>query len=267
MPSKTTLIHTSWSKHSYYALAKCGSQDTNHPAWKELLKLINRVKTVLDLGCGEGTRLRLLASQFPCLACTGVDISPTAVKIARKNAPRCHFLVGDIEKLNLVKQFDLVMNFFVLEHLDHPEAFIQRALAHLNPGGFLLLTSPNFGAPNRRSPNSTSSKYLKLLTGFINDMRLSVTPVHDSLNWTKVTPAINSHLHAIDSDTTTEPYIFSLLAFLKPHGHILHASSVWEREEAKSQGARLIAWLGRHNIFPFKYWGPHLLLVLQKNII
>jgi SAM-dependent methyltransferase len=81
---------------------------------------------VLDLGCGIGRWSRLLAARGAMV--TGVDISPTMIREARRRAraegvaDRCRFEVGDIAALDLKGEFDLVLGVTVLQHILDPEA-------------------------------------------------------------------------------------------------------------------------------------------------
>lgn len=75
---------------------------------------------VLDVGCGEGHDLRLLAHVLPARV-TGCDLSPAAVEQARATHPRYRFDVASALDLPYEDEaFDLVLCLEVLEHLEHP---------------------------------------------------------------------------------------------------------------------------------------------------
>lgn len=100
------------------------------------------IVSVLDMGCGPGwTSLFLAQAGFDVV---GVDISERMVEIARDRGAQCNipteFLVGDMEDLNLErKDFGGVLFFDCLHHCPaYPQA-LQRAYAHLRPGGHVLL--------------------------------------------------------------------------------------------------------------------------------
>jgi len=71
---------------------------------------------IADLGCGSGVftdRLRQRGYQ-----CTGVDLSPKLIRIAREKYPGIEFLEGDIERLPFPDgSFDAVLLAGVLHHL------------------------------------------------------------------------------------------------------------------------------------------------------
>ena len=62
--------------------------------------------TLLDVACGTGLHLKHLKDDF---SCTGVDVSKSMLKIARKNAKGITFKEADMKTLKLGKQFDVIM--------------------------------------------------------------------------------------------------------------------------------------------------------------
>ena len=53
-----------WKSKEYYTKAKEGSMDYSHPGMKILQKYIDgKVSKILDIGCGEGTRLARLINK------------------------------------------------------------------------------------------------------------------------------------------------------------------------------------------------------------
>ena len=52
-----------WSKESYYKTAGEGSTDFDHPAMKKLVEIAAEFSRILDMGCGEGTRLGKLVTK------------------------------------------------------------------------------------------------------------------------------------------------------------------------------------------------------------
>jgi SAM-dependent methyltransferase len=75
--------------------------------------------TMLDYGCGVGYTCSLFADLG--YEVTGVDISATALKIARQREPRASFLKATGDPLPLSdKSFDVVACLGVLEHIRDP---------------------------------------------------------------------------------------------------------------------------------------------------
>ena len=258
---KKHLRETVWTKDEYYRIAHKGSLDVNHPGMKVLLKLTHHADSILDLGCGEGTRLNLLVSRGRGV---GIDISSKAISLAKKKYPNFDFRVGDLEKLPFENNsFDLVYSAFVFEHLDNPEKVMKEAIRVLTPGGKFVVIAPNYGAPNRASPPFKGNRLVKLIVGFIKNML-----PRKSLGWEKVRPIATGGAYEIDWDTTIEPYLGSLMNFLKSlQMKIISYDSCW-KEELRGAGylQRLFRFLGEKGVYPFNLWGPHLVLVVQKGV-
>ncbi len=261
---KKRLARTLWEKESYYHLAKKASIKSKHPGIIEIKKLAGRNKKILDLGCGEGSKLNLIAGKNNLGF--GVDLSSKAVKIAKKNYPHLNFVRSDIESLPFKnEEFDLVYFTFVLEHLDRPEKVIREAARVTKMGGFLAFLSPNFGAPNRASPPFKGNRFIKFIKGVITDFVLLFKGI-DKLYWNKVTPLSLGEVYQTDWDTTIEPYLLTLVIFLKRIGlKIIKRGSFWVEELPGAKlHQRLFRILGEMGIYPFEFWGPHLFVIAQK---
>jgi SAM-dependent methyltransferase len=112
-------------------------------------------RRVLDLGCGEGYGTDLLASA--AREAVGVDLAPEAIYHARRTyrRPNLRFLYRDIYDLGLEDEsFDLVCSLQVVEHLHHPDRFMEEARRVLQPGGLCVITTPNrlLISPGRDTP-------------------------------------------------------------------------------------------------------------------
>jgi len=98
----------------------------------------------LDLGCGTGNYSIYLATMG--FNVTGIDISPTAIKIAQENAKKrgvkCSFFVADVlGNLNEVKgKFDFVYDWELLHHIlpEQRRIYIENVQRILNSGGKYL---------------------------------------------------------------------------------------------------------------------------------
>jgi SAM-dependent methyltransferase len=110
----------------------------------------------IDLGCGVGNYAIYLAGRG--FDMTGVDVSPTAITIARQNARRkgvnVHFLVADIvgDIRQVQGTFDFAYDWEVLHHIfpDQRKNYVENVHRVLNPGGKYLSLSfsdqdPQFG--------------------------------------------------------------------------------------------------------------------------
>lgn len=243
----------------YYRTAKKASlQIDGHKGLEYLKSTIPSYPKVLDVGCGEGSRLNQLMPAGT--VGFGIDPSDKAIAMAKKQYPRHKFRLGIGEELPYEDgYFDLVYSAFSLEHCLNPEKFIMEMHRVCRPGGKLVVLAPNYGAPNRRSPVSKLDPVSKLCEGIIKDFF-----PHPGLDWTAVTPS-DKYLQ-IDDDTTFEPYLLSLLRFLYKRGlRIEKYSSLWELDDKPIRiHHRLFSSLGKLGLSPFRYWGPQVFVSAVK---
>ena len=109
----------------------------------ELVKKLEGVRSICDLGCGNGHitgRLAELGFQV-----TGVDASASGIAIARRAYPKAEFVEALIDRELRLGQFDLVVSSDVIEHLYRPSELLEAARALLKPGGQVLLGTPYHG--------------------------------------------------------------------------------------------------------------------------
>ncbi|MHC4159132.1 MAG: class I SAM-dependent methyltransferase [Planctomycetota bacterium] len=101
-------------------------------------KKIQPCKTI-DLGCGTGNYAIYFASRG--FEATGIDCSPTAIKIAKENAKRkgvkCNFFVADIiTQLSKINQtWDFAYDWGLLHHIfpEQRQKYLQNVHQILNP--------------------------------------------------------------------------------------------------------------------------------------
>ena len=97
---------------------------------------------VLDVGCGEGIFCNYLLKNRPTANIIGIDISPEALKTAKKWNPATEFICASIYSIPLKSaSADLTLCMEVLEHLEKPK----EALKELKKvtGHLLILSVPN----------------------------------------------------------------------------------------------------------------------------
>jgi len=105
-------------------------------------------QTILDLGCGTGGNLIVLARQG--FQVTGVELSEGMIEAARKMihkwfraiSPRITIHQGWIEDFQTDERFDHVILTEVLEHVQDPVPILKTARQCLKPGGEVYITSP-----------------------------------------------------------------------------------------------------------------------------
>lgn len=101
----------------------------------------NDIKTVVDVGCGEGTTTFFLAKELQQADVTGIDFSASGIDVASKQykANNLHFK-HDEGNSTLLSSFDLVTAFEVLEHVPEWEQFLGEMCTASNR--YLLLSFP-----------------------------------------------------------------------------------------------------------------------------
>lgn len=108
-------------------------------------KLIKRhnLKSVLDIGCGVGTKLELLILPV-CKNITGIDECDTIVW-CKKNYHWGEWHADNLEnpKLKLNKKYDLIICSDVIEHLMHPENLIEVIKQYSHPRTLIILSTPD----------------------------------------------------------------------------------------------------------------------------
>jgi 2-polyprenyl-3-methyl-5-hydroxy-6-metoxy-1,4-benzoquinol methylase len=119
----------------------------------DLVRQIENVTTICDLGCGNG----YLASQLGALgySVTGIDASKSGIDIAKSNhanssqsAPATFvqsLIDKDLKSRLSLPSVDLVISSDVVEHLYRPSDLFEAAQQLLKPGGHILVTTPYHG--------------------------------------------------------------------------------------------------------------------------
>ncbi|MGR1083794.1 class I SAM-dependent methyltransferase [Olegusella massiliensis] len=102
---------------------------------------IDPFDNVLDVGCGTGPVIELLAKKYPEKHFVGLDITPAMIEVAQsKGLSNAEFLVGDAENLPFGDEsFDAVLCSNSFHHYPNPGAFLREAYRVLRSGGKLIL--------------------------------------------------------------------------------------------------------------------------------
>jgi SAM-dependent methyltransferase len=149
-------------------------------------------RRVLDFGCGTGHGTAEMAAR--CAEAVGVDVSPEAIEHARSRyaSPKVRFaVISKVEWAPLPfedRSFDVVVSVQVIEHLRDPVAYLAEAKRVLEPGGVLVVATPDRTTRlfpgqrpwNRFHVDEFSAETLEvLLSGSFRDvevLRMSATP-------------------------------------------------------------------------------------------
>lgn len=107
---------------------------------KLLSKKVNA--NVLDAGCGSGIPVAkfLIKKGF---GVTGVDISESMIKLARKNVPKAKFIKKNLTKLDFAKNsFDGITAFYSIIHIpkEKHQSIFKTFYKILKPEGIILVS-------------------------------------------------------------------------------------------------------------------------------
>lgn len=121
--------------------------ETNELAAAEKLRYVRRFcpgGTLIDVGANYGHFLALAGAAFDA---SGFEVSPEAVVFSRDT-----FHVRNIQgsvyewPRELAAPVDVITCWDVIEHVEDPAAALAAMRAHLNPGGWLFLSTPDAGS-------------------------------------------------------------------------------------------------------------------------
>jgi len=99
---------------------------------------------VLEVGCGSGRAVNVMAAAFPASRFVGYDLLPEHIESAIAEAndrqlSNATFEVKDVSSLSQREEFDLVMAFDTVHDQARPAALLDEVAAALKPGGRFLM--------------------------------------------------------------------------------------------------------------------------------
>jgi SAM-dependent methyltransferase len=97
----------------------------------------NRKIRLLEAGCGSASKVHLKAASH----IVGIDISEDQLLLNNAIQEKIH---GDLQEYPLPKnEFDVVVCWYVLEHLDRPQDALRNLFAAARRSGLVILAVPN----------------------------------------------------------------------------------------------------------------------------
>jgi SAM-dependent methyltransferase len=96
---------------------------------------------ILEVGCGTGGNLRMLSRHGEIAA---MELDETACEFANQRQVTAVKLGSLPDKIPFADDYDLIVAFDVIEHLDDDLAALSALRSHLKPGGWIILTVPAY---------------------------------------------------------------------------------------------------------------------------
>jgi len=132
-----------------------------------LTEQLERGIGVLDVGCGTGHAVNVLARRFPKSRFAGYDIGEDAIDAARNEAEEMRlanasFEVHDVARLPAQPKFDLITAFDAIHDQKDPDAVLHGVRRALSDGGTFLMVDFKFSS---RVEDNVGNPYAPLYYG------------------------------------------------------------------------------------------------------
>lgn len=121
------------------------NQDNVKRRWEFLKDHISEGQEVLEIGCSSGFMMDDLKSRG--INVTGIEPSGGFGEFLEKRGHEHYPSIENLVSKHPERKFDLIMHFFVLEHIRDTKSFIQSQLDMLKPGGWIVAEVPNVNDP------------------------------------------------------------------------------------------------------------------------
>jgi ubiquinone/menaquinone biosynthesis C-methylase UbiE len=144
-PNRARANEADWYDR-FYAIER-GATPWHHEAFACLRPLLQPDATMLEVGCGQGQLLRMLAEAglLDARQMAGIDQSGAAIRDCQRHLPEARFEVADAYALpHADASFDFCVMLEVIEHFVDPELALREVRRVLKPGGRLCLSFPNY---------------------------------------------------------------------------------------------------------------------------
>lgn len=130
-------------------------------------------KSILDLGCLDGSFVLTISNHMKPDQATGVDLTQDGIDLATERAKKfgvkADFYQGTIEHwlAEFAKQglkFDVVTWFEIIEHVEDVQKVIKLIDAVLAPGGTVLCSTPSYESPFFGADDEANKCHIRLYT-------------------------------------------------------------------------------------------------------
>ena len=114
---------------------------------------LKKIKTAIDVGCGNGRHLKSLGFQLSNAKIIGIDQSVQEINKLQsefsehicKNQNSYKFIMGDVRNIQIKDNSqDLVICSEVLEHVPNFKDVLKECYRNLRPGAVMLISVPSY---------------------------------------------------------------------------------------------------------------------------
>jgi len=156
------------------------------PKIKQLIDLKN-IKSVFDLGCGQGVWERQLNIHTEYV---GLDMAESLIREARSRSlsPKHKFITADVSKSLPIKEnyYDLGVIILALQNIKNVTGVVKNAKKHLKMGGqfLIVLNHPMFRIPRQSSwgMDENSKTQYRRIDGYMTEKRFQLQHIQGKMN-------------------------------------------------------------------------------------
>jgi 2-polyprenyl-3-methyl-5-hydroxy-6-metoxy-1,4-benzoquinol methylase len=131
-----------WQKAEDHVVA---NESTRQRRMKYIAPHLTTGASILEVGCSSGFMLLPLSNSG--YVCTGVEPSGVFSDFVKSKGLSIYDSLDDLKKSRPNELFDMILHFFVLEHIADPVDFLKIQLSLLKPGGKIIFEIPNAADP------------------------------------------------------------------------------------------------------------------------
>lgn len=176
-----------WNEQRVYA-----SRFYQHAVYQyaQAVLVSRQYSSVIDVGCGPGTKLARLVANANPESSAGIDL-PESIALCRKmHGEPIKWLEADFSAagdIQLGQRYDLVICADVIEHVVDPDSLLDLMKRLVNPGGLLLISTPERSRLLGESALVPSNRYHirewceEEFTAYLKDMGFENTKIEYSL--------------------------------------------------------------------------------------
>lgn len=108
---------------------------------------LRQFRRIMDLGCGQGEYVMMLAESLPQSHIVALDIAETEIKAVKRGNEKAQFkniepFLGTVEQYDNSTPFDFIFSIDVFEHQSEDSMPFDECYHRLRAGGYLLVKMP-----------------------------------------------------------------------------------------------------------------------------